>query len=364
MTQTTINFQINLTERFCDRDINDGFILNHAATRRHSNPRLILAVSVFWAFALLTPMFARTINAQDVVVTKRKSAEGTIKRKGVVVEWQGLSLTLSSNEREIEIDNADIVELQTNWGSEYLAGLGELRAGRPQLALERFRSALEAEKRPWARRIIRSKMIDPLMSIENPAAAIDQFLKIVREDPQTRFAYLAPLPWTNSINGLDSQASEFVESNEPLTQLIGASWLLGGAKKPVALKVLEELSNDIDPTVQTLATAQLWRVRVGVNERQIDVWSSIVTQMPREVRAGPYLVLAESQSRAGQVDRAMVNLMRLPINYPDQRSLAAAALYRVAGLLHNKGDEEKAQSILKELITNHPETVWAKQATQ
>ena len=86
--------------------------------------------------------------------------------------------------------------------------------------------------------------------------------------------------------------------------------------------------------------------------------------MPRDLRAGPYLVLAEAQARAGLIEQALVNLMRIPILYPEQRTLCAAALYRAASLLHNKGQTEQAQTLLNELITYYPQTIWAQQATQ
>jgi len=324
-----------------------------------------IRISILGFACLFTFLFSGTSRAQlDVVVTKRKNAEGTINRKGAIVEWLGLSLTLNSGGRETEIDNDDIVDVQTTWDAAYLAGVNELKAGRTQIAIAQFQTALTSEQRPWAQRIIRSKMIDAFLSIEKPADAVKQFLQITREDPQTRFAYLAPLPWSQSGIGIETQAQQWAQSNDPLTQLIGASWLTGGADKDAAVKILNDLASDIDPTVQSLATAQNWRMRVGVNEKQVEVWQEILDQMPRNMRAGPYYVLADAQARAGQVDRAMVNLMRIPVNYSEQRSLGAAALYRTAGLLKSKGDEQKSQLLLKELVAQHPQTVWANQARQ
>ena len=149
-----------------------------------------------------------------------------------------------------------------------------------------------------------------------------------------------------------------------MTQLIGASWLLGGPNRDKGIKLLEELSRDIDPRIKNLAIAQLWRTRVGANRKQVEVWQKTVDQMPRDLRAGPYLVLADAQARAGWTDMAIVNLMRIPILFAEQKTLSAAALYRTGNLLHNTGNTEQAQSILNELVTNYPQTIWAQQATQ
>ena len=300
----------------------------------------------------------------DVVVTRRKDSEQTLKRKGTIIEWKGLSLTINSNGIEREIDNDQIIDIQTQWSNAYRTGLAELDSGNAQFAIVNFQEALKNESRPWAQRIIRAKLVDAFQLIEKHADAVGQFLEIVRDDPQTRFLYLAPLPWTGSSNTLDQSARQWIESRDTVSQLIGASWLLGGTHRDQAIKTLEELSRDIDPRIKSIAIAQLWRTRVNVNAKQVEVWQGIAEQMPLDLRAGPYLVLANAQARVGSTELAIVNLMRIPILYSEQKTLSAAALYRSGSLLHNKGQTEQAQTLLNELITNYPQTIWAKQATQ
>ncbi len=300
----------------------------------------------------------------DVVVTRRKDSDQTLKRKGTIVQWKGMSLTINSDGIEREIDNDQIVDVQTNWNDEYRSALTELKTGKTQIAIVQFQEALKNESRPWVQQIIRSKLVDAFQSIEKPASAVDQFLLIVGEDPQTRFLYLAPLPWTGSGHSLEPSARQWVESRDTVTRLIGAGWLLGGPERDKGIRILEELARDSGPYIKNIAIAQLWRTRTSVNPKQVEVWQNMVNGMPRELRAGPYLVLAEFQARAGQNQQAVVNLMRIPILYPEQRTLASAALYRAATLLHNKGETEQARSLRNELITNYPQTIWAQQATQ
>lgn len=300
----------------------------------------------------------------DVVVTRRKNSEETVNRKGSIVRWKGHALTINTNGVEREIDNEEIVDLQTTWSDEYQAGLNEWQAGKTQLAILHFQEALKTETRDWAKAIIRIKLVDAFQTIGKPAAAVDQFLQILRDDPQTRFLHLAPLAWTGPGKGLDQTAATWVSSSDSLTRLIGASWLLGGPSRDQGAKELNELSRDIDPRIKNLAIAQLWRTRANVNAKQVEVWQDIVNQMPREIRAGPYLVLAESQARVGSVDQAIANLMRIPILYQEQKTLSAAALYRSGSLLHNRGETDQAQTLLNELISNYPQTLWARQATQ
>jgi tetratricopeptide (TPR) repeat protein len=300
----------------------------------------------------------------DVVITRRKDSEQTLKRKGLIVQWKGLSLTINSNGIQREIDNDQIVEVQTKWSDAYRSGLAELKTGKTRIPIIQLEEALKNESRAWAQQIIRAKLVDAYQSIEKHGSAVKHFLQIVQEDPNSRFLHLAPLPWTGSGNSLDRSALQWIESPDSVTQLIGASWLLGGTERDKGIKMLEELSRDIDPRIKNPAIAQLWRTRVNVNAKQIEVWQGIVDRMPRELRAGPYFVLAGAQSGAGQSEQAILNLMRIPILYPEQKTLSAAALYRSGSLLHNKGQTEQAQSLLNELMTYYPQTIWAQQATQ
>ncbi|MDA7928628.1 tetratricopeptide repeat protein, partial [Mariniblastus sp.] len=103
---------------------------------------------------------------------------------------------------------------------------------------------------------------------------------------------------------------------------------------------------------------------LNVTDKQVKPWEKTILGLPREFRAGPYLVLAEAQSRVGQTQPAIANLMRIPILFPEQKSLVAAALYRAGNLLENQGKSDLAQSILNELVTLYPQTIWAKQINQ
>ena len=316
---------------------------------------------------LLVTALAGILVAQetfDTVVTRKPGAEKKVKRKGKIIDWLGATLTIESTGRQREIDNDHIVEVQTAWEEHYQAGLKELHQGRAKLAIEQFGYAMQKEKRPWARRIIRSSLIKAYLAVDQPADAVGQFLEIVAEDPQTRFLDLAPLPWAGSGTALVQQAEKWIKVREPIVQLMGASWLLAGAQRNVATKKLEELSRDIDPRIRSLAIAQLWRTRTNVSPKQTEVWEGLVEKMPRQFRAGPLFVLAGAQANCQKTDLALINYMRIPILHPQQRALAAAALYRSAGLLHNKGDAKQSKALLNELLTKYPETIWAQQASQ
>ena len=83
--------------------------------------------------------------------------------------------------------------------------------------------------------------------------------------------------------------------------------------------------------------------------------------MPTTLRAGPYYVLAAAQARLNQKQQAAINLMRIPILFPEQEALSAASLYKCAKLMHNDGQSDEAKMLWTELLQDHPESVWAKQ---
>ena len=321
--------------------------------------RLII---VIFFFGLNLPALA--IGQTDTVVTQRKDGAPTVNRKGTITQWVGDSLTINSKGVERKIDNDTIIKIETEWGDNYQQGVQELNSGNPSFAIVQFEEALTSETRSWAKLIIRAQLIEAYQSIEKYSDAIRHFETILREDPQTRFLPLAPICWTGTGTVMADTTSRLGKSRDSFLQLIGASWMLASPQRNAGIEILQTLSGDIDPRIKNIAIVQLWRTRLNVTDKQIKPWEKTIHGLPRVFRAGPYLVLAEAQSRVGQTQSAIVNLMRIPILFPEQKSLVAAALYRTGNLLDNQGKSDLAQSIFNELVTLYPQTVWAKQINQ
>ena len=322
--------------------------------------RLFIAI-LFFGFYLP----ASAIGQTDIVVTQREPGSPIVNRKGTITNWIGDSLTIDSKGVEREIDNNTILKFETTWGNSYQLGKQELDSGNPSFAIVQFEEALTNETRPWAKLIIRAQLIDAYQSTEKYADAIRHFEAILRQDPQTRFFPLAPICWTGTGTVPADTTSRLGNSRNPFLQLIGASWMLSKPpQRNTGIQLLQTLSEDIDPRIKNIAIVQLWRTRLNVTDKQIRPWKNIISSLPREFRAGPYFVLAEAQTRVGQTQTAIANLMRIPILFPKQKSLVAAALYRVGNLLDNQGEAELAKSIFNELVTLYPQTVWAKQLSQ
>jgi hypothetical protein len=304
----------------------------------------------------------------DVVIVRRSDATEPLRRTGTIVDWKADSLTFSTGTSQREIDNTDIIGIETNWPVEYTTAKQQMATGHFAAATTNLQSALSTERRPWAVRIIRANLIRMHGATGNRAAAIQQFLTLIDDDPQTRFFQLCPLQWISGNHNLGEHAAPLMTSPDPVRQLIGASWSLTGTDSETATRVLDKLSRDIQPQIKHLAIAQLWRLRAmnlkTVNAPLISVWESNIESMPAEIRAGPWFVIAETQLRLGEHESAIINFMRIPILYPNASDLSAAALYQAGLLLHNVGSQSEStdsKTIWDELKQKFPQSIWAGQ---
>jgi TolA-binding protein len=88
----------------------------------------------------------------------------------------------------------------------------------------------------------------------------------------------------------------------------------------------------------------------------------MVDKMPDALRAGPYYVLAEAESAAGDAPRAALDYLRLPILYPRETALVPPALLAAGGCLEKSGDKDAAARIYRELVAAHRDTPEAAEA--
>ena len=83
-----------------------------------TSPRLTTAIVLL----LLLICFGNTSNAQDVLIIKKANSDTTQKRKGIIEDWLGYSITISVNGSPKEIDSTRVVDVQTTWPAAYESG--------------------------------------------------------------------------------------------------------------------------------------------------------------------------------------------------------------------------------------------------
>ncbi len=300
----------------------------------------------------------------DVVIVRSDQNEVTRRIRGKIVRWEGSALTIAAGSRERQIDNDRIVDVETEWSKVATQARQQMAAGAFARAIVRLRQAMETEQRPWVKTMLRAELIRALLATDQPAAACNQFLIVLRDDPNTRFLGIAPMVWTDGVREptLIVRARDWLTSEVPMVRLLGASYLVGTAQQEAALQLLEPLSRDLDQRIAGLASAQIWRTQQNVDIRLIEQWRDQLSAMPKELRPGPNHVLAGHFEAASQFDEAITTWMRLPILHDDRPDLAAAALYRVARLMHNTASEESADIVHQELTRRFPDSVWTQRA--
>lgn len=313
--------------------------------------RLILTILA----AAILPSLAM---GQDIVVHQSDNGQ-PVRREGTIISWSGLTLRLDQSGRTRDFDGNEIIAVETQWPAGYQKGLNELARLDYRSAFRSFSEALVQEQRPWAKNIIRSKLLACQLGTEELPAAAKTFFEIIATDPQSRFTPMCPLRYSGNDSGMNQMAADWVNSDEPIVQLLGASWLIGTDEK-AARSVLEALTRDIDPTVAGLAVGQLWNARqTKMTAAEINVWLKKVETMPILVRAGAYLAIGAAQSRSGFADAAIASYMRVVILHPDQPLISAPALYQSATLLHNTGRRDSALKLMAELKSKYPASNWS-----
>jgi len=254
---------------------------------------------------------------------RKADSNTTRQHKGAIQDWQGFSITLLKNGSPKEFDSSLVVGWQTTWPASYESGNRLAGAGKTNQAIQKYLAALEEEKRPWAQRIIRSKLMTAYQLVGNSPAAIQEFRIIIQQDPNSRFINQMPLPWSSRVPRV-AGASDWLKSNEAPIRLLGAGWSLTSQtnQQEKAATALDELAGDLDPRIRDLATAQLWRLRT-----------------------------------------------RLSPLHEQQSSLVAASLYQIASALKSRTPDStnqktypKAEQFLAELQQRFPESIWAQQA--
>jgi hypothetical protein len=189
-------------------------------------------------------------------------------------------------------------------------------------------------------------------------------LKLYQADRKTAELGVIPLRWSllsaaanTSPPELGNAALQLARdwlrnSLEPAERLLAASWLLDSELRDDALEALTALAKqsvDGDSRLRQLAVAQLWRARAAsAKTEDLELWERQLAGFDDVVRAGPYLVLAESWSQQKQSQRAAWNYLRLPTLFPEQQALVRYALQQAAQELDALGQSAAAARLRTE----------------
>jgi tetratricopeptide (TPR) repeat protein len=335
------------------------FVIRASSFLRHSS------FSVCAALAIVSALHA---SADEVVVSTGPDAQGRTRRMGEVVDFTGAGLVLRvAGGAETTIPAERVLEVRAEWSPSHRAGDELFAEGKFAEALEKYRQAVGQEQRGWVRRRLTSQAVWCYRNLGQHEFAASSFLSLASQDPATPHFDAIPLSWTSAQPGaaFEAKLRKWLDDQNPVISLVGASWLLTSADRSAAAERLRTLTGADDSRVALLAQAQLWRTQQATAKADdVARWRSAAERLPELLRSGPYYVIGQSMARLGAGEEAALVLLRVPVLYPQHRELAAESLFAAARELEKLNRADEALRLYQELWNNYRENQLADLARQ
>jgi len=301
---------------------------------------------LLWGIASLS-------SAQDTVrIASEGDDRAEIRLSGRVVDYTGRQLLLAlPNGQQRSIPAVQVIGVETPTTRDHVLADQLFSQGDHQQALPHYLRARDEDQRPWVRRQITARMVWCYQSLGQTAVAGEEFLLLIRSDPDTLHFACIPLAWLPSQPSpeLEQAARRWVERQDmPAAVLLGASHLMSTAR-PSALDQLRRLAASTDRRIAQLAIAQIWRAATA-DDAETAGWQRAIDEMPEDLRGGPYVVLGTTLLGQQRWEQAALALLRVPILYPEHRQLATRSLLDAAGALERLQRPRQAARLYRELI--------------
>ena len=325
---------------------------------------IVLAVACLGPTASLVAQQA----ASDTVHVWDQDGEGQTQLRGTILAYDRNMITLMGiSGRQQQIASARVARIESHWEKSQLEADEAFAAREFEEAGRFYRQALETEMRGWARHRLIAQVAWCQQAAGQWADAGKTFLSVVmKSNPNTPYFDAIPLAWT--IPNLTPQMEQLgkswlVDEQSNAANLVGASWLLATEHREQAIRVLKGLAVSQDRQIAFLAETQLWRTQVPIaTEATITSWEKMLQRMPAPLRAGPFHLLGQALWRTGRKQDAMIAWMRVPLQYPRHRLLAAESLLSAARRYQEMEKRDQATTLYRELTRGYPGTIAAQAA--
>lgn len=314
----------------------------------------------FAASALWLLLIGGAVAEDAVYLSTPGNPQGTVKHVGRVIDFTGRELTMETEGRERRFPADQVARIESDWTEPHDAA-DELFAKHDfEAALKQYEAALKAEKRLWVERKIASQMILSLRNLNQTRRAGELFLTLLRNDPATPYFATIPIVWTpgQATPDLEAQARQWLASDVPAARLLGASALLSTNRRAAILQQLEDLAAaSKDPRIVAIARGLIWSATfTGASDNKLRAWGDEAERFPPSLQAGPYFVLGRALLQQKHLDEAALALLRAPLVYPDDRTLAAQALLLAGRALDETAHADEAALVFGELLAEYPQS--------
>lgn len=359
-------------------------LLGSDATKGFSFQCLIMITSLLMplgnvrlAAVALQPTHASSSEKQSTQVTdfvEAVGASGVVQRlPGVIVDVTGKGVTLQGLDGSIrQIPCEKVIHIETNRSVIYSQSQQALKEGRINEALSLLYQARSDEPRAWVRREMTAQIVRLLHANGRYGDAAQEFLAAeFASDPSSPYWSSIPLVWFPevSLSSEIQRAEAWMRAGAPVSELLGASFLLDGSRGAEAVAVLKRLQLVPQRDIAMMAVTQLWRREVQTADKaKIEQWERICEGLASSLRPGPCYLIATAWRAQGDIERAMLAYLKPPILWPENRRIAARCLWEVASLLAKDQTEFggvarrlQTERLYQELATSYPESPWSRQ---
>ncbi|MEM8736081.1 MAG: hypothetical protein AAGG44_17765, partial [Planctomycetota bacterium] len=144
---------------------------------------------------------------------------------------------------------------------------------------------------------------------------------------------------------LIATSKEWIVSEQPTLQLLGASWLLLGPESNLATSTLKRLAQE-DSTVGKLAELQLWRtVPPPETMKRVTGWMETRDRLLPALQLGPTEFLADRLMRIGETELAVGQVLRIASEPHGRYHRLRPILVRARDALNSKNLESEAEKL-------------------
>lgn len=310
------------------------------------------------------PRLDRVLVRQGITATSQLDPWKPLRKRellGQVEDLDAKELTMvvqgqSEHPRSLRIPSGQLMAIFPVWQGE---GTAELVKLFERQRYQEFVLALQQHDRsqipPWQQLLLLEMVVRAIDAVQGPAASGQHFLTLAQAAPEMLYAHM-PLCWTVSEPSADliRKSRQWLDSDDEVAQLLGASWLLQGPDSTQAREVILRLKNSRNAAVAQLASAQSWRLTPPPETMSLlNGWLVERDRMLPSLAIGPTEFLADRLARIGKSDLAVVQWIWIASGHPQRHNKATRALQSAENLMRTSGRLNEADRIASWLQTLH-----------
>jgi len=293
----------------------------------------------------------------DQIVMRDSNSQRAKVIPGVIEDLAGHSVVFRRGGNAVEVFKLrDIESIQFGKSGSFDEGLRHIQDHDWLRAIASLKIAETTEPREWVVREIQASLAEALRAAGKFDECTEVVERIYENDPNTRHLNMLPLVWDERLlpEHHVSVKPEHLKSPSLLRQLVAASALLQDpAHETAAAVVLQTLKTGPRASLQQLAEAQLWRLRLlhpdTIRASETALWMQRVRDFDKRQRSGPEFVIGRALLALHDYDNASTSLLWMPLVAPLDPPTTTACTTEAITALKQSGRVAEAEQLQTDL---------------